>query len=42
MSPWGYLLFTGWATLMALLVRGWWLAGLVLVFALSRGEGGRR
>lgn len=31
MSPWGYLLFTGWATLMSVLVKGWWLAGLALM-----------
>ncbi|MCK4471887.1 MAG: hypothetical protein KAW49_08895, partial [Anaerolineae bacterium] len=45
MSPWGYLLFTGWAALMALLVRGWWLAGLVLVevaFGIAWSRGGLR
>jgi energy-coupling factor transporter transmembrane protein EcfT len=31
LSPWGYLLFTGWATLMSVLARGWWLAGLTLM-----------
>lgn len=31
MSPWGYLLFTGWAALAAVLVEGGWLAGLALV-----------
>jgi energy-coupling factor transporter transmembrane protein EcfT len=43
LSPWGYLLFTAWATLMAVLVKDWWLAGLALVeitfgFAWSRKE----
>ena len=45
MSPWGYLLFTGWAALMALLVRGWWLVGLVLVevaFGIAWSRGGLR
>lgn len=31
MSPWGYLLFTGWAMLMSVLAKDWWLAGLVLI-----------
>jgi energy-coupling factor transporter transmembrane protein EcfT len=31
LSPWGYLLFTGWAALVASLVEGWWLVGLALV-----------
>jgi energy-coupling factor transporter transmembrane protein EcfT len=31
LSPWGYLLFTGWATLMSALAKGWWLAGLALM-----------
>ena len=31
MSPWGYLLFTGWATLMSALAKDWWLAGLTLM-----------
>ncbi|MBN1810370.1 MAG: hypothetical protein JXA14_00885 [Anaerolineae bacterium] len=31
MSPWGYLLFTAWATLMTILVKGWWLTGLMLM-----------
>lgn len=30
MSAWGYLLFTLWATLAAVLVKGEWLAGLAL------------
>jgi energy-coupling factor transporter transmembrane protein EcfT len=31
LSAWGYLLFTGWAMLAAVLVEGWWLAALALV-----------
>lgn len=31
MSAWGYLLFTGWAACAAILVEGWWLAGLLLL-----------
>jgi energy-coupling factor transporter transmembrane protein EcfT len=31
LSPWGYLLFTAWAALMAVLVKGGWLAGLALI-----------
>lgn len=31
LSPWGYLLFTGWAALATTLVEGWWLVGLALV-----------
>lgn len=31
MSPWGYLLFTGWAALMSVLAKDWWLAGLALM-----------
>jgi energy-coupling factor transporter transmembrane protein EcfT len=31
LSPWGYLLLTGWAALMAILTKGPWLVGLVLV-----------
>jgi energy-coupling factor transporter transmembrane protein EcfT len=31
LSPWSYLLFTGWATLMSVLAKDWWLAGLVLM-----------
>lgn len=31
MSPWGYLLFTGWAALMAILVEGGWLLALSIV-----------
>lgn len=43
LSPWGYLLFTGWAALATILVEGWWLVSLVLIelaFGLvwSRGE----
>jgi energy-coupling factor transporter transmembrane protein EcfT len=30
LSAWGYLLFTAWAALMGVSVRGGWLAGLVL------------
>jgi len=30
-SPWGYFLFTGWATLATVLTGGWWLAGLLLL-----------
>ncbi len=36
MSPWGYLLFTGWAALTAILVKGEWLPGLAL-FELAFG-----
>jgi len=45
MSLWGYLLFTAWATLTTILVRGWWLAGLALVevaFGLVWSRGGLR
>jgi energy-coupling factor transporter transmembrane protein EcfT len=38
LSVWGYLLFTAWAALMGVSVRGGWLAGLVLaelVFGLA-------
>ena len=31
LSPWGYFLFTGWATLAAVLVEGWRLAALLLL-----------
>jgi energy-coupling factor transporter transmembrane protein EcfT len=31
LSPWGYLLFTGWAALTAVLIEGRWLVGLALV-----------
>lgn len=31
MSPWGYLLFTGWAALVSVLAKDWWLAGLALI-----------
>ena len=31
MSPWGYLLITGWAALMAILAQGPWLVKLVLL-----------
>jgi energy-coupling factor transporter transmembrane protein EcfT len=27
-SPWGYLLFTGWAALMSVMAKDWWLLGL--------------
>jgi len=43
LSPWGYLLFTGWAALVAVLVEGWWLVGLALVevaFGLAWSRGG--
>lgn len=30
MSAWGYLLFTAWATVITVLVKGEWLAGVVL------------
>ncbi|MFL7795063.1 MAG: energy-coupling factor transporter transmembrane component T [Anaerolineae bacterium] len=33
MSPWGYLLFTAWATLMAVLSEGHWLVSLALAEA---------
>ncbi len=36
MSPWGYLLFTGWATLATVLVKDWWLA-VLLVLELAFG-----
>ena len=45
MSAWGYLLFTVWATVTAVLVKGAWLAGLVLVeltFGLVRNRRGLR
>ncbi len=31
LSPWGYFLFTIWATLAIVLVKGWWLATLLLL-----------
>jgi energy-coupling factor transporter transmembrane protein EcfT len=31
LSPWSYLLFTGWAALMSVLAKDWWLAGLALM-----------
>ena len=45
MSPWGYLCFTGWAVLVAVLARGWWLVGLALaevLFAILWGRAGLR
>lgn len=45
MSPWGYLLFTGWAMLVATLIEREWLAGLLLVeliFGLTHERGGLR
>jgi energy-coupling factor transporter transmembrane protein EcfT len=45
LSPWGYLLLTAWATLLATLVEGWWLAGLALLelsFGLLWSQGGLR
>jgi energy-coupling factor transporter transmembrane protein EcfT len=45
LSAWGYLLFTGWAGLVAILAEGWWLAGLALVevsFGLIYGRRGLR
>jgi len=31
LSPWGYLLFIGWAALVSVLAKGWWLAGIALI-----------
>jgi energy-coupling factor transporter transmembrane protein EcfT len=45
LSPWGYLLFTGWAALVAALVKGRWLVGLALVevaFGLAWSRAGLR
>lgn len=45
MSPWGYVLFTGWAALTAVLAEGWWLVGLALAevaFGLAWSRGGLR
>lgn len=45
LSPWGYLLFTVWAGLAAVLAQGWWLAalaGVELAFGLLWARGGLR
>jgi energy-coupling factor transporter transmembrane protein EcfT len=45
LSPWGYLLFTGWAILVATLIEREWLAGLLLIeliFGLTHERGGLR
>jgi energy-coupling factor transporter transmembrane protein EcfT len=45
LSPWGHLCFTGWALLVSVLAKGWWLVGLGLVevlFGLMCGRDGLR